>query len=180
MTSDAAFPSGPPAPGAQPFFEGRLARAPGQRVFAVALVFALPLAASALALLWDTAVNRPSEIMAWAAAGFVLALAVFAGVAARTAFRMIGSRYWIVREGLFLDRPERLIAIPPSVALETGWKKGMGPCWKFRGVSAAPGLVFLPGLLLKWGDALTVYAVAFGDDAARVESALRRISTPTN
>lgn len=155
------------------YFETRLDSAAGRRIFQLSLVFAVPAAFAAIAVIGD-ALARPAFSLPHLGAGLLLLVfALIAGQASLAAWRSIGSRLWLVDEGLLLEAPERLLPLTPGATPERLWKKSAGRALRFRGEAAGPVFLFVPGLLLKTGDQLTLNAPLLGDALETLEAACR-------
>lgn len=171
LPSADARAAGRESDGPRVYFETRLDRQAGRRIFHVSLVFAVPSALAAVAVLGD-ALARPAFSPAHLLAGLLLlAFALIAGQASRTAWRAIGSRLWLVEEGLLLEAPERLLPLSRGATPERLWKKSAGRALRLRGESAGPAFLFVPGLALKTGDQITLYAPLLGDALEPLEAA---------
>ena len=88
--------------------------------------------------------------------------------------RLVGSRYWVVDEGLFVDALDRLVPVARGADIAPKWKKGAGPTLRITQAGAAPQFLFLPGLALKLGETLTLFGVQIGENLEQVERALKQ------
>ncbi len=171
MTERVAVPPNPPTPVVH--FETRLDPQRGRRIFYATLVFSVPIALAALAVAADAAFRTPFE---WVRLGAAALLGVFAYLsvsASLAAWRVIGSRLWLIDDGVLLERPEKLFPLSADKP-ERGWKKGAGPILKIRIPNGQPTLSFVPGVLLMVGGRLTIQSLVLGTELERLETALNR------